>query len=769
MKTDPVIGLTYNEVLKRKKDKKVNFDTNVKTKSVFAIVRTNLFTLFNFINFFLALALILVKSYENTVFIFVAIANLIIGIINEIRAKMIIDKLSILVSTTAKVIRDSKISNIKIKEIVLDDIILFDAGDQVVVDSVIINGEIEVNQSFITGEEKPVYKKNGDTILSGSFILSGSSTSQVIHVGEDNYTSKISKDAKYVKDNNSEILVSFRKIIRVITCIIIPLGLLTFFKQYNLDHNTFADAVIATVAALDGMIPNGLVLLTSSVLAIGVIKLQKYRVLVQELYSIETLARVDTVCVDKTGTLTEGKMEVYNIVPYMDNSVDDMNKILSNLSSASKDKNATSRALKTRFKDKPTWNIINTIPFSSKRKYSGSTFKGKGTYLIGAPEYLLKTQYNNLFEELEEYETNYRVLILVHSNDNLNRDEIPDKVEIIGYLLLQDKIRNSAKDTLDYLKKENIDVKIISGDSIKTISNIANRLELNSIKAIDMTYIEDNKIPNIIDEYNVFGRVTPEQKKIIILELQKKGHTVAMVGDGVNDVLALKESDCSIAMASGSDAARNVSQLILLDSNFDALPEVIVEGRKSINNIEKTGALFLSKTMYTIGIVILFLFLAYSYPFTPLQVTLVSTLTIGIPSLYLGLQANKDLVKKNFLKNILKSSIPNATAMFIGIILILIAASILNIHNDLFSSVCVIMAATIGFMLLYEVSKPFNIFKSIMLFILMLIFIIGITIFPEVFAIINISFKTLIYYFITIIISIIIYKSLNNIIKKRNN
>lgn len=768
MKIDSNVGLTYDEVLIRKKNKQINFDTNVKTKSIHAIIRTNLFTLFNLINFILALALVLVKSYENTVFIFVAIANLIIGIINEIRAKIIIDKLSLLISTTAKVIRDSKISNIKINEIVLDDIILFDAGNQIVVDSKIIDGEIEVNESFITGEEKPIYKKFGDTILSGSFILSGSCTAQVVNVGEDNYASKISKGAKYIKENNSEILVSFRKIIKVITCIIIPFGLFTFFKQYTLDHNTFAETVIATVAALDGMIPNGLVLLTSSVLAIGVIRLQKYRVLVQELYSIETLARVDTVCIDKTGTLTEGKMEIHDIITYENNNIDNMTEILNNLCFVSKDKNATSLALKNKFKDKANWVSINTIPFSSKRKYSGASFKNKGTYLIGAPEYLLKNQYNSVFGELEKYENNYRVLILVHSNDNLMINEIPDEVEIIGYILLQDKIRKTAKNTLDYFKNENVDIKIISGDSVKTISNIADRLELNNVNAIDMTYIEDNNIPNIIDRYNVFGRVSPEQKKIIILELKKHDHIVAMVGDGVNDVLALKESDCSIAMASGSDAARNVSQLVLLDSNFDALPEVILEGRKSINNIEKTGALFLSKTIYTIGIVILFLFLTYSYPFTPLQVTLVSTLTIGIPSLYLGLQSNKDLIKKNFLNNVLKSSLPSAMSMFIGIILIIILANILKIHNDLFSSICVLMAATIGFQLLYEVSKPLTKFKIVALAILILMFIIGIFIFPEVFAIIEITLNSIICYLFTIIISIIIYRGLNYIIKKRN-
>jgi ATPase, P-type (transporting), HAD superfamily, subfamily IC len=763
---DPNLGLNYIEVDKRKKEKKVNFDNNVKTKSIFAIFRTNLFTLFNIINFLLALMLVLVKSYENTVFIFVAFLNLIIGIINEIRAKLIIDKLSILISNTAKVIRSGKQVEIKIKEIVLDDIILFESGNQVVVDSVIVEGEVEVNQSFITGEEKPIYKKAGDNILSGSFILSGACTCQVVNVGEENYTSKISKDAKYIKENTSEILISFQKIIRIITYIIIPLGLFTFFKQYSLDHNTIEEAVIATVAALDGMIPNGLVLLTSSVLAIGVIRLQKYRVLVKELYSIETLARVDTVCIDKTGTLTEGKMEIYDIIPYQTNEIENINEILANLCAYSKDNNATSMALKNKLKGPHTWNKIKAIPFSSKRKYSGCSFENKGTYLIGAPEYLIKTQYSSVFEELEKYTNNYRVLILVHSKLNLEIDEVPENVDVIGFILLQDKIRKAAKGTLAYFKKENVDVKIISGDSIKTISNIANRLELEDIQSIDMTYIDENTIPEIIENYNVFGRVTPEQKKIIIWELQKNNHTVAMVGDGVNDVLALKESDCSVAMASGSDAARNVSQLVLLDSNFDALPKIILEGRKSINNIEKTGALFLSKTIYTIAIVILFLFLQYAYPFTPLQLTIVSTLTIGIPSLYLGLQPNKDLVKKNFLKNVLKSASPSALAMIISILLTVILSSIFSISNELLSSICVLLAGTIGFILLYKVSKPFNNIKLILLIILSTIFIIGVWVFPNLFSVIDLSAKALVFYFPMIIIASTIYKISEYIINK---
>ena len=764
---DPSQGLTLAMVNSRKQENKVNFDTTVKSKSIGAIIRANLFTLFNLINFFLAAILVLVNSYENTVFIFVALANLIIGIVNEIRAKLIVDKLSLLVASKAVVIREGNISEIDITEIVLDDVILYETGNQVVVDSIVLEGEIEVNQSFITGEENPVYKKEGDTILSGSFIISGACTCQVTAVGEDNYTSKISTGAKYLKDTNSEILIALRKIIKIVTLIIIPFGLITFFKNFGLDHVTMKEAVIGTVAALDGMIPNGLILLTSTVMAVGVIRLYRYRVLVQELYSIENLARIDVLCVDKTGTLTEGKMEVYEYIPYEKHTKEEIKEIITNICAYAKDRNATSIALHNEFKGSSTWKKKHLIPFSSKRKYSGASFEEKGTYLIGAPEFLLKSQYEKNIKLLEQYEDKYRVLVLMHSELFLPTNEVPTDMEIIGFVLLQDKIRPEAKNTLSYFREEEVKVNIISGDSITTITNIAERLELEDIRPIDMTNVDNNEIGDIALKYNIFGRTSPEQKKAIILKLQNHGHSVAMIGDGVNDVLALKEADCSIAMASGSDAARNVSQLILLNSNFDSIPKVLLEGRRSINNIEKTSALFLTKTMYSIAIVLIFLFLPFAYPFTPLQLTLLSTLTIGLPSLYLGLEPNSELVKKGFLRNVFKKTLPGSVTMTFYVVAVAATIWFIGGSDDVLAKLCILAAALVGFLLLHMVSKPLNFGRLTLLATMIATFVILVIFAPGVLAIETLDYSMAIYYLISFVAITIVFMGIEKFVKAK--
>lgn len=474
-------GLTNKDVAWRVKNGQVNRVKRSTTKTIPSIIKTNLFTLFNLINFVLVVMLIAVESYRNVVFVFVAVINLIIGIINEIRAKIIIDKLSLLISNKVKVVRNSNTEDINIKDVVLDDIIILDSGNQVVVDSVVLDGEVEVNEAFVTGEEKATFKHEGDLLLSGSFIISGSCYSQAIRVGEDNFTSKISNDVMFIKKVNSEILRTINKIIKIITFIIVPFGLFTFLKHWFLLDVNWKDTVVLTVGALDGMIPNGLVLLTSTVMAVSVIRLRKYNVLVQELYSLENLARVDVICLDKTGTLTEGKMEVFDIVPYGKVSKEEISNALGNICAFVKDKNATSLALKNKFNKFEEWRGIKKIAFSSKKKFSGAEFDKKGTYLVGAGEYLLKTQYGEVEKMIEEYATNYRVLVIVHTNEEIIDDVVPEKVDILGIALLQDKIRSSAKRTLDYFEKQGVKVNIISGDSVMTIRNIAQRLKINNI------------------------------------------------------------------------------------------------------------------------------------------------------------------------------------------------------------------------------------------------------------------------------------------------
>ena len=759
-------GLSTQQVNSRIKRGLVNKSSTSTTKTIPQIIKTNLFTLFNLINFVLALLLIWVKSYENTIFVVVAIINLIIGIVNEIRAKIVVDKLSLLVSSKALVVRNGKEVEIDMNDVVLDDIIILNSGCQVVVDSAVLEGEVEVNQSFVTGEEKAVFKQVGDTILSGSFIISGRCKSQAIKVGDESYTSKISTDVKFIKKINSEILRSFNLIIKIITFIIIPFGLITFYKHLNILNINLKDTVIATVASIDGMIPNGLILLTSTVMAVSVIKLHKYNVLVQELYCLETLARVDVICLDKTGTLTEGKMEVYDVIPYRKHSVNEIENATSNVMDYLKDDNATSVALRHKFDSKSEWKGVEKIHFSSKRKFSGATFENEGTYLIGASEYLLKTQYNSVKKIIDKYANNYRVLLVVHTDKKIIDDEVPEKVQILGFILLQDKVRKSAKKTLNYFENQGVKVKIVSGDSIVTITNIANRLDIDDIKAIDMTDVKDEEIAKLVDEYNVFGRVRPEQKKIIIQELQKMGHTVAMTGDGVNDVLALREADCSIAIASGSDAAKNVSQLVLLDSNFDSLPKVVLEGRKTINNIEKSSSLFLTKTIYAVALVVLFLFLPYVYPFSSIQLTLISLLTIGIPSFYLGLQPNDDIVKKGFFKNIISNSLPGGLTMIFNVIAIVIVSSILGVDSSLVSTMCVFMAGTVGFVLLYKLSLPFNLGRKILFGSMLTLFIISVIFFRNVFDIALLTPYFMILYVTLAILSIISFKYLTISIDK---
>ena len=508
-------GLSYDEVKKRIKQGKINYDTSVKTKSIKDIVKTNLFTLFNLLNFVLALAIILVKSYKNLLFLGVVISNTIISTIQEINAKRTIDKLSLIAQSKVKVIRNGKEEKIGINDIVIDDIVKLSTGNQVVVDSVILDGECEVNESFITGESESVFKRKGDTILSGSFIASGSVITKVIHVGLDNYASKISKEASYIKKANSEILKSLNLVIKYISFAIIPISLLLFNNQMHIKDNTLQNAVINTVAALIGMIPEGLILLTSTVFAVSVIRLSKYNVLVQQLYCSETLSRVDTLCLDKTGTITEGVMEVIDIIPINKTSEKEINDSLCAFCSKLDDNNETFKAIHNVFNIYIDWRVKKTVPFSSSRKYSLVEFQDKGTYILGAPEIILRNSSKKLSEQVNKLSNENRVIMLAHSDSSITRKNLPKDIKPIAIIVLQDKIRKSARKTLEYFKEQDVDIKIISGDNVNTVYNIAKRVGLNKAeKYIDarnlLTYEE---IKGAVDKYTIFGRVSPSQKK----------------------------------------------------------------------------------------------------------------------------------------------------------------------------------------------------------------------------------------------------------------
>lgn len=722
-KTDIETGLTKKQVQIRKKQHLVNYNSDVPTKGIGNIIMDNVFTLFNLLNFALGLLVFLVGSYKNLLFLGVVICNTLISIVQEIRAKIEIDKLSLIAETKVTVIRDEKEEILGINDVVLDDIINYKIGNQVIADCHIRKGKVEVNESFITGESKARTKKAGDTLLSGSFIVSGKCLAQVIRVGEDNYSSKISKEAKYIKKINSLLLDSLNQIIKLISIAIIPLGVLLFLNQYLIVESNFSTAVVNVVAGLIAMIPEGLVLLTSTVLAVSSLKLANNKVLTKQLYSIESLARTDVICFDKTGTLTEGIMNVKEFIP-LTNKKYDINEIMSEICNTFDAENETMIALNKYYGKSNKYKVSYSMPFSSERKYSKVTFETIGTYLLGAPEVILKDKYEEY--DIEKYNEEGRVILLAC--------ERYKEVYPLGLIIIQDQIRKNVFKTIEYLKNENIDIKIISGDNPITILNIAKRLNLNIKKYKDVSKLSDEKLKKIVENYSIFGRVSPQQKKLIINTLKENGHTVAMIGDGVNDVLALKEADSSLALNNGSEAARNVSEMVLLDSNFDSMPLIIKEGRKTINNIERSASLFIVKTVYALLLGVIFIFTPLQYPFVPIQLTLTSTLTIGIPSFVLALEPNSELIKGNFLINIFKKAVPTALTIVLNIVIITIIGNIFKFSTNEISTLAVIITGYTGFIHLYRICKPMNKLRICLIVLLIITFVFGIVGFDNLFS-----------------------------------
>ena len=766
-------GLSTDQINQRKKDNLVNNDTAVPTKTIPRIFFENIVTLFNILNILLAIAILCVGSYKNLLFMGVIICNTLIGTFQEIRAKKAVDKLSLISSTKVNVVRNSKIEHIPIKELVLDDIVYLKNGNQIVSDCIVVDGKCEVNESLLTGESDPITKKKGDMLLSGSFIVSGSCKAKIEHIGNQNYAAKISNDAKYIKKVNSEIMYTLNLIIKIISFIIIPLGIMLFYKQFNIvESNTYQNAVVHTVAALIGMIPEGLILLTSTVLAVGVIRLSKQKVLVQELYCIETLARVDTLCLDKTGTITDGNMEVINTVEIDKSFSNKINEIMSSMVYALNDNNPTFNAIRDKFGNKKVYDTIKSVPFSSEKKWSGVYFKNEGSFILGAAEFILNNNISEIEDELKEYASKNRVLILAHSDNDFNGEDIPKDTYPIAFIIINDKIRKQAKETLKYFKEQGVNIKIISGDNVLTVSNVAKAAGLdNADNCIDATTLEnDEDLKQAAQKYSVFGRVTPQQKKKLIVALKDQGHTVAMTGDGVNDVLALKEADCSVAMASGSDAARNVSQLVLLNSCFDSMPKVVAEGRRSINNIQRSASLFLVKTLYSLLLSILFIFINMPYPFMPIQMTLISMFTIGIPSFILALEPNNERIKGNFFINIISKSIPAAISVVLNILSVILATNIFKLSIEEFLTISVILTGYTGLLLLFKISLPLNNIRKVLIILMSSGFAAGIIFGREIFSLTLLNAKSLFILMFLLILSTVIFictlKSLGKLINK---
>lgn len=782
-KVDIKTGLTDSMVKERINKGLVNYNTQPSTKTIPEIIRSNVLTYFNFLNIFLGAAVLFagiisnqfMYSLKNCLFVGVIFWNTVISTIQEIISKKIVDKLSVISSSKALVIRDSKEQIIEMDNIVLDDIIIFKPGNQVLTDSIVLEGNVEVNESFITGESNTILKKVGDTLLSGSFIISGSSICKVIHVGENNYVNKISSDAKYIKENNSVIYNSFKTMVQILSFIIIPLGAALFCNQYLIIGSSIGNSIINTVAALIGMIPNGLVLLTSSVMAVSVIRLSKQKVLVQQLYCIETLSRVNVICLDKTGTITTGNMKLHDIIPNNNYTKEEFSKIILKIVNGLDDNSSTFKAIRDKYQDKIKQEVIDTIPFSSERKFSALQIKNDYSYYIGAYEYIVKDRELD-YSKIKDYLNDYRILTVCKTKDNLTNK--PTNLEVVGFILIEDEIRKEASDTLKFFKEQGVKIKIISGDNSKTVLNIIKKVTGDdNLKAVNFPEIEENNLKTVIEETDVFGRVTPIGKKQLILTLKELGYITAMTGDGVNDVLALKEADCSIAMSSGSDASKAVSQIVLLDNNFASMPKIVAEGRRTINNIERSASLLLVKTIYTILIILTCLFTQNEYFFIPIQLTLITTCTIGIPSFILALEPNTNIVSGNFLLKIFKNSIPAGITVFLDVIIIILFKQAFPMNESIINALAVLVTGTTGFIHLYYVSKPFNFLRSALLIILLFGFIYGALFQYEFFNLSELNLQIGLILFLLIIFSVYSYKVLqtflnfitNKFIKKEKN
>lgn len=743
-RTDLNKGLIDEQVELRKEEGLVNNIKKGSKKTIFGIIFTNIFTVFNLITFAVAAWLISVEAYKDLFFMVIVTTNIIIGIIQEIRAKIMIDKLSLISAPIARVIRNGEEIEIAVNELVLDDIVILTAGNQISADSIIKEGLIEVDESLLTGESDALIKKIGSSLYSGSFVVSGTCKAKVEKVGQDNYIEKLATQAKVYKKPKSNLLKSLNIIIRIVLVVIVPVTFLMFNIQLaaaRLDPNIldiYKEAVMKTSSSIIGMIPSGLFLTTSIALAVGVIKLAKQKTLVQELYCIEMLARVDVLCLDKTGTITDGTMTVKGVEQIANPTDLSVKQIISIMQNSLNDKNMTSLALEQEFGKSKKLKATHIQAFSSTRKYSAVSYEKYGTFFLGAPEFILKKEYASISNDVEKHaKKGYRVLLLGYDKKVANDDADIEKMKptSLFLILIEDTIRDDAIETIQYFKNSGVEVKVISGDNPHTAAMVAKRVGIeNTQKYISMERVSDEKIAEIATEYTVFGRVSPNQKKLLIKALKDKGKTVAMTGDGVNDILALKEADCSIAMASGSEAARNVSHLVLLDSNFSSMPKVVREGRRVINNIERVATLFLTKTIFTFILSFIIIYANYvmqiklSYPIELKQLNVIEFLAIGIPAFVLAFETNNNQVKGKFILNILKNALPGALVVVINFLVIFFLQSSLNIDAKTLSTMALIVTTFTTLMVLHRVCTPFNNLRRVLYFFMFSGFIATITI-----------------------------------------
>ena len=727
VKTDYQTGLTSDQVQERVSKGQVNITPNTNNKSVGKIICENVFTFFNILCFVVAIALIVInivykQKWNNLLFMVIILVNITIGIIQEIKAKRTIEKLSLLTAPVVKVVRDGVEANINSEEIVIDDIIMLSTGKQIVADCVVVEGNIEVNESILTGESLPIKKKVGDTILAGSFVVSGHCHARVEKVGSNCYLQQLAISAKKYRKPKSELFSSLKVIIKVIGVLILPITALMFYISFNQPGGTIVDAVTITAGSTIGMIPAGMFLLCSVSLTVSVIKLAKRKALVQDLYCVEMLARVNVLCLDKTGTITDGTMKVFNCVQ-LSSTDQTIKRIMGSMLSALGDNNQTSQALINYFGYNKEMTPVITIPFSSSRKLSAVTFDTYGTYIMGAPEFVVPNiQDEKLKTMIEQYaKDGYRTLLLAHSNKSIEKDTLPEDREPIALIMLEDHIREDALKTITWFKDNGVKVKIISGDNPLTVSEIAKRVGVEGTDSfISLDGLNEKQVIAAANKYTVFGRVTPEQKALLIKTIKSDGNTVAMTGDGVNDILALKEADCSIAMASGNEAVRSVSHMVLMNSDFSSMPDTVVEGRKVINNVQKASSLFFMKTLFSIifSILIIVLSLAnnfgVAYPFTTPRMLMFEWFVIGIPSFILAFIPNNKPISGKFIFNLIKNALPGAIALCINVGAVFLYNKLY--HGELVGEVALTTISTMstlvltftGLSMLYRLCKPFS-------------------------------------------------------------
>lgn len=742
----PIMGLTSEEVRERI-DNGLTNHTDISTqKTVGQIVKSNLLTYFNLIFLILTVLLCIVGSFRNLTFLPVIIGNTVIGIFQELRAKKTLDKMSMLNAPHSIVVRDGEQQQIQSEELVKDDIIILSAGNQICADATVLSGSISVNEALLTGESDEIKKKSGDRLMSGSFVVSGQCYAKLDKVGNESYISQLTAQAKAMGDGEqSEMIRYINKLVKWVGIIIIPVGIILFCQAYIMNGETFKKSVVSMVAAVLGMIPEGLYLLTTVALALSTIRLAKKQVLLHDMKSIETLARVDVLCVDKTGTITEPGMQVTELVISGRCGDAEIDKrafahLLADYSAVIEDNNATMEAIRAYVAkneiEKGSRTLLKTQPFTSANKYSKVSFV-EGDYMLGAPEFIMKDRYGDISEEIEEYQSKgYRVLLMAEQSgssamaDTENAADTDKSgqqtpgvkgaadmassragmVSPIGYIVLSNPIRENAESTFTYFKEQGVAIKVISGDNPATVSEVAKRAGIDGAENyVDASTLASEKdITEAVDKYTVFGRVTPKQKQLIVRALQKQKHTVAMTGDGVNDILAMKDADCSIAMASGSEAAAQAAQTVLLDSDFGRMPYVVFEGRQVVNNIQRSASLFLVKNIFSLLMAIFSAIFAITYPLEPSQISLISMFTIGLPGFLLALEPNRDRIEGNFMVNVMLKALPAGLTDVLSVGALVICGQVFNLPSEDIATAGTMLLAVVGFMIIIKISHPFN-------------------------------------------------------------